>query len=477
MSRTWCLVGLLSLFLTTGPLSAQTTNPMPVQFGGNIELSVGQPASLPQVEPTIAVNPKDPKNLVVGYFGRTSAKSAHPCSIVFTTDGGATWIPAGTTPLAADVDDCFDPSLAADARGNFYYSYLDIRIDPQGNSIPDIRVARSTDGGRTFSQSSVAVMGGVAFNQPEPDKDWIAVDTWPRSRFQGTLYVSFMDITDLGQGLVQMIRVVVSRDGGRTWSSPVALSRLIPIQQVGVVEGVQDSVPVVAPNGTVFVFYMDYNKPNRRTAIKFSKSKDGGRTWSAPADAAADLPSPGFFLLDNGDPKFGSPGVGIFASSFPTVAVAPDGTISVAWTDFPHGTCFGTGGDPACVNADIRLARSQDGGATWSAPQKVSDDATTTDQFFPWIAAHPGGLLSLTWLDRRLDSSGVDYDLFYTNTPDGTSFLPNVRVTTASSKVDSTWNGGDYNNLAVTSDGIFPVWNDSRFTSVQIFTARGAFPP
>src|SRR5207247_100952 len=252
----------------------------------------------------------------VGYFGRTSAKSAHPCSIVFTTDGGATWVPAGTTPLAADVDDCFDPSLAADARGNFYYSYLDIRIDPQGNSIPDIRVARS-------------------------------------------------------------------RDGGRDWSSHVALSRLIPIQQVGVVEGVQDSVPVVAPNGTVFVFYMDYNKSNRRTAIKFSKSKDGGRTWSSPADAAADLPSPGFFLLDNGDPKFGSPGVGIFASSFPTVAVAPDGTISVAWTDFPNGTCFGTSFDPACVNADIRLARSQDGGETWSAPQKVSDDATTTDQFFP----------------------------------------------------------------------------------------------
>src|SRR5207247_11480227 len=100
MSRTWCLVGLLSLFLTTGPLSAQTTNPMPVQFGGNIEPSVGQPASLPQVEPTIAVNPKDPKNLVVGDFGRTSAKSAHPCPIVFTTDGVPSMGPDGTTPLA-----------------------------------------------------------------------------------------------------------------------------------------------------------------------------------------------------------------------------------------------------------------------------------------------------------------------------------------------------------------------------------------
>jgi len=167
----------------------------------------------------------------------------------------------------------------------------------------------------------------------------------------------------------------------------------------------------------------------------------------------------------------------MFVSSFPTAAVAPDGTISVAWTDFPSGACFGSGVDPACVNADVRMARSRDGGKSWSAPQKVSDDATSADQFFPWIAAHPSGLLSLTWLDRRVEPSGVDYDLFYTNTSDGRFFLPNVRVTTASSNVDSTWNGGDYNNLAVTGDRIFPVWNDARFNSVQIFTAVGAFAP
>ena len=41
----------------------------------------------------------------------------------------------------------------------------------------------------------------------------------------------------------------------------------------------------------------------------------------------------------------------------------------------------------------------------------------------------------------------------------------------------ATFFEGDYNNLAVTSEGIFPAWNDGRFNSVQIFTARGTFAP
>jgi len=81
------------------------------------------------------------------------------------------------------------------------------------------------------------------------------------------------------------------------------------------------------------------------------------------------------------------------------------------------------------------------------------------------------------WLDRRLDPRKVDYDVFYTNTSDGRNFLPNVRVSSQTSKVDATYDGGDYNNMVVTSEGIFPVWNDSRFTSVQIFSARGTFTP
>lgn len=57
------------------------------------------------------------------------------------------------------------------------------------------------------------------------------------------------------------------------------------------------------------------------------------------------------------------------------------------------------------------------------------------------------------------------------------TFLPNVRVSSATSQVTTEYNGGDYSNLAVTADRIFPVWNDSRFVNVEIFTARGTLRP
>ena len=117
------------------------------------------------------------------------------------------------------------------------------------------------------------------------------------------------------------------------------------------------------------------------------------------------------------------------------------------------------------------LSASNNNGASWSAP--VAIDSSGGNQFFPWIATGPDGLLSLIWVDRRLDPNNVDYDAFYTNTTDGRNFLPNVKFSSETSRVDATYSGGEYNNLVVTGEGIFPVWNDSRSTINRIFTARG----
>lgn len=459
-------------FFGRGAALAQT----PVLFAPDVQLSAGQPASLYQVEPAVAVNPRDPGNFVAGYFGRTSSQGPLSCLFAASFDEGATWAPGSVAPLGSVLDDCFDPSLAAGSDGTFYYAYLDVRRD-QGADVPDIRVARSTDGGRSFPATTRAVVGGVAFDQPEPDKPWIAVDNSARSRFRGSLYVSFTDFVDLGQGLGRVIRVVVSRDGGNTWSGPAAVSRFVPFD-FDQSTGVHDSDPVIAPDGTVYVFYIDYDKIARRTAVMYARSRDGGRSWDAPAPAEKDLPSPGIFWLDNGDPKFGTQEfVGLFASSAPTAAVAPDGTLFVAWTDFPNGSCVDAASTVACRNADVRLTVSKNGGKNWSAPVKISDDATTTDQFFPWIATHPDGLLSLVWLDRRLDPTRPDYDAFYTNTRDGRAFLPNLRVSTETSHITSGSSIGDYNNLAVTDRAIVPVWNDTRSNTSQIFAARGILAP
>jgi len=108
---------------------------------------------------------------------------------------------------------------------------------------------------------------------------------------------------------------------------------------------------------------------------------------------------------------------------------------------------------------------------------KVSDESNASDQFFPWMATHPDGLLSIAWLDKRLDPQNVNYDVFYTNTYDGVTFLPNVRVSTATSIIGLNSFIGDYQGLAATSDAVFPVWDDVRLGEVAIFTARGTLAP
>ena len=158
--RLVCLVSAI-LIAGSGLASAAPTSPVPVQFAPDIELSADKPATLYHIEPTIAADPRDPNHLVAGFFGPPDQATVPKCFAEVTFDAGATWIPAGTAPLASEFDDCADPSMAADLSGTFYYAYGTFRGTPQGYfTTLDIRVARSTDGGRSFPESSTAVAGG-----------------------------------------------------------------------------------------------------------------------------------------------------------------------------------------------------------------------------------------------------------------------------------------------------------------------------
>lgn len=441
-----------------------------VVFGPNTELSADSfSTAVDQTEPTIAVNPSNPLSLVVGFHDRFPTPSTRVCRFGFTIDGGRTWTLGGGVTQSGNS--CSDPGLAADLKGNFYFSYIDQNFTPPFGFLESINVAKSIDGGRTFPTFSIVAtsVGTSTFL----DKPYIAVDAQPKSRFRGNVYVSYTEFrNDLVNFTTHLqIKAAVSQDGGLTWSNPVPVSPAVLLD-----EEVQDSLPVVAPDGTVYVFYIQFTSGKEPMSVRFSKSTNGGRTWSDPADVASNLPSPGFFTLKNADPQFGvMPFHGFFVTSYPTAAIAPSGTVYVAWTDFPHGTCIIDGSDlPPCTNSDVRLAFSTDGGKTWTAPVQVSDEINPSDQFFPWIATHPSGLLSILWLDKRLDPNNENYDAFYTNTGGGKTFLPNVRISSQTSMIGQATSIGDYNNLAVTRDRVYPVWNDLRSVNdVNIFTATG----
>ena len=474
------LCSLVSLLVLSVPIVQVTQADSPgVVFTSETRLSGGSPQELSQNEPAIAVNPLDPDNLVA-VFQAPSPNGFHSCLFSYSFDGGRHWTFGGTAPRERNDEFCADPGITADAAGNFYFSSLDGDLDPSGIVLDfDIVVAKSTDGGRTFPSFSVAVNQDQGENDtPFPDKDLIAADASPTSPFQGSVYLAYSNINRHGQ---LEIDVVISRDGGASWSAPVVLTET---------QGNKDSdirrtgaVPLVARDGTVYVFYMAFPSTLPRTgpiSIQFSKSSDGGATWAPPAPVASNLPSPGFFRLRNADPDFGVlSGRGIKSNSMPTAAIAADGTLSVAWIDFPAGSCipFASDIEPPCTNSDLRLSVSRNGGLTWTSPVKVSDETNATDQFLPWIATHPDGKLSLMWMDKRMDPNNVNYDAFYTLTADGSSFLSNVRISTQTSLTGTLTFLGDYNYVAATADSAIPIWGDARFGNVDIFVARGQLLP
>ena len=466
----------VGLLVVAGPPpNAQSTGGTPVSFGSDLKISgvPSDPSGTLHVETFAAANPKDPKNAVAVYMDLyPTVMNTRPCSFSTTGNGGQSWTVQGDAPLRTipGLNACSDPSIGADDRGTFYMAYLDDNYQPAtGVDDTDIRVARSNDKGKSFRASSIAVNSGPA---DYLDKPLLAVDGWAGSPSHGNVYVAYADFT-----LQDQVFVVTSRDGGNSWSAPILLDG--PGGQASLLIG---SMPTVAPDGTVYIFWSRFPYYVPPMTIRFSKSTDGGATWSGAADVAAGLPTPTDFYLKNADPEFGSTANhGIIGNSFPMGAVASDGKVYVTWTDFPNGTCRksqSTGPIQPCTNSDVRLTVSRDGGATWSAPVKISDETGSSDQFYPTLAAHSNGLVSIAWLDKRLDPANINYDVFYTNTYDGATFLPNVRVTTASSITGLRQFLGDYNGMAATGNAVFPVWGDLRDNlSVQTYTARGTFTP
>jgi hypothetical protein len=103
----------------------------------------------------------------------------------------------------------------------------------------------------------------------------------------------------------------------------------------------------------------------------------------------------------------------------------------------------------------VVVVRSTDGGNTWSKPVPVAP-GITHDQFLPWIAVSPAGLVGVSWLDRRNDPADVSFQPFAGISSDGgQSFEPNVELTSEVSNPDvdfgpwsnfdgCTWDGPNY---------------------------------
>src|SRR6266704_5282579 len=394
-------------------------------------------STLPQNEPSVALNPSDPQQLVAGANDQLSTRDW--LAVYSSLDGGITWtngqIP--TTGTLGGFQEASDPAVSFSQNGTLYYSGVAFNVDRRSGTAVDgtIFVSKSADDGSTFPLITIVASGSNRISGIFNDKPYIGVDqtTGP---FAGRVYVSWTRFTSAS---TSDIMVSHSSDGGSSFSSPMKISNSLLNQ---------GSVPVVGPDGTLFVVWNDLSN----NQIMEAKSIDGGVSFSSPVvvSSVVALPQPPSFLANS-----------VFrVNSFPTAAADDtNGNVYVAWADDGSGY------------ADILSSRSLDGGVTWSKPIRVNDDTTTNDHFFPWMTVSHG-LLSVDFYDRRLDPQNHLVDVFYAESADGgVSFSPNVRVTDVPFNPDAIIFSsgqsfiGDYIGVASNGTLAHPVWTDNRNVS------------
>jgi len=123
------------------------------------------------------------------------------------------------------------------------------------------------------------------------------------------------------------------------------------------------------------------------------------------------------------------------------------------------------------------MRTSTDDGATWSAPVRVNDDATTNSQFLPYVALDPTtGTVAVGFHDCRNDN-GVpgpggtnmipndDAEYFGTfSTDGGVTWAPNRRLSGGFSNAAAAGNGvdyGDYVGQSALAGKLYTAWADN----------------
>jgi len=364
----------------------------------------------------------------------------------YSTDGGNSFTHA-RMPLTLGGQNLGDGTVALGPSGEFYFS--EIAFDSSTSFFNAIvGVTKSTDNGVTFSAPIDA--STTASNDSDfQDKPWITVDRGASSPFRGNVYVSWTDFTSANGNFINVARSV---DGAASFQSPVAIS-----PQTGKYT-VQGSMPAVAPNGDLYLAYLDQS--NTPANISLVKSSDGGQTFSKPLAASS---------LNTVNPVTG--GNAVRDNSFPSVVVDRTGTVHITYDAEP----VLDGPD----RSDVFYVRSTDGGHTFSSPVRLNDDATTTTQLFPSIAAAADGTLAVKWWDRRNDPAGDNLtDVYMTiSTDGGNSFSRNFRVTNHNWVFAPVQAGfaasyhGDYDGITSDGSNFYLSWSDERSGNPDAFFA------
>jgi hypothetical protein len=378
--------------------------------------------------------------------------TANNSNILFSrsTDGGGTW----STPrnLSNSTGYSFNPRIAVDSNGGINVVWVD---DTPGNQ--DVFFSRSANGGASFSTPQ-----NLSNDTPDSASPQVGVDT------SGNISVVWEN-DDITYGIMYR-----HSTDGVTFSTVTNLATNTT--------GSFGPQMAIGADGSVSVVWED--DFNFQSDISFSRSADKGATFSTPKN-----------LSSNSGNSFGA-----------QVAVDPSGNIEVAWTDntpgnneilFTHSSDGGgtfastknisnSPGDsgnavlgtdasnniyvawqdnvPPAFNKDVYLARSTDGGTSFSA---VNLSNNVGNSINPFMSVDASGGVNLVWMDRTPGNASI---FFARSTDAGVTF------STAQNLSNDSGSSSDGQVLVDKNGNLDVVWSDDASGVNQILFSRFTNP-
>ncbi len=387
-------------------------------------------------EPYIVSNPNDPLNAVCAF---------NINNLYYTLDG-FNW--TKNNPGFPGFGVLGDPVLTYDSLGTVYYVTL-----YQNGSTYGLALVKSTNKGVTWSPpySVYGTTVGLA------DKEWITADR-TAGPYSNRLYAAWRQFGSSG------MRITRSTNGGVNWATPTTLA------------GDQGAYIAVGPNGNIQGGSV-YFAATLGSYIVCYRSTNGGETFGAYVLATPYIFGPGTICYGRYTVKNC-----IRCDYMPRMAAdnsytSTRGNVYIVYAANPN-----SGPD----KANVYLVRSTDYGATWSAPLKVNDDNTNSDQWMPAVSVDKNGRVIVTWYDSRIDPTNNVMTEMYSaiSTNGGVSFLPNQPVSNTSFNPNNMAVGqgsgqanyiGDYiGNNPVGNKTAWHVWMDARDNNLGSYT--GYYP-
>lgn len=219
---------------------------------------------------------------------------------------------------------------------------------------------------QTWVVSLAISLGSPAFAAPNSDVHDVAAGGNPAlvSDQKRSFYAAFE--RNPAGSTATAICFTKSVDGGSTWSASVDVSNAGDICKH----------PAIAldKNGAITVTWSSTTPGEKASSIRLARSTDGGKDWSKAVEI--------------------SHASGI--CSDPRVAAGPDNSIHVVWQER----------DSSEPHAEIHYCQSTNGGHSWSKPVEISNTPGIASE--PAIATDANGIVHVVWLDTTPGASRPD---------------------------------------------------------------------